>query len=36
MRYWIFQGTDIKGPFSPGEIEASGGVAPEALVCEET
>jgi hypothetical protein len=36
MRYWIFQGADIKGPFSPGEIEAFGGVAPESLVCEET
>ncbi len=36
MRYWVFQGSGIKGPFSPDEIRAAGGVSPESLVCEET
>ncbi len=35
MRYYIYKDSEVAGPFTPEELDASGGVAPDSLVCPE-
>ena len=36
MRYWLFDGEDVIGPFTPQEITARAGFSDSILVCPET
>ena len=36
MKYWLFDGEDVIGPFSPQEIAARAGFSDSILVCPET
>lgn len=35
MKYWLFDGSDVVGPFTPQELAARPGFAPTSLVCPE-
>lgn len=35
MKYWLFDGSDVVGPFTPQELTARPGFAPTSLVCPE-
>lgn len=35
MKYWLFDGNDVVGPFTPQELAARPGFAPTSLVCPE-
>lgn len=35
MKYWLFDGSDVVGPFTPLELAARPGFAPTSLVCPE-
>jgi hypothetical protein len=35
MKYWLFDGEDIIGPFAPYEIAERAGFSPDTLVCPE-
>lgn len=35
MKYWLFDGSDVVGPFTPQELAAWPGFAPTSLVCPE-
>lgn len=35
MKYWLFDGSDVVGPFTPQELAARSGFAPTSLVCPE-
>ena len=36
MKYWLFDGEDVVGPFTPQEITARAGFSDSILVCPET
>lgn len=35
MKYWLFDGSDVVGPFTPQELATRPGFAPTSLVCPE-
>lgn len=35
MKYWLFDGSDVVGPFTPQELAVRPGFAPTSLVCPE-
>jgi hypothetical protein len=35
VKYWLFDGSDVVGPFTPQELAARPGFAPTSLVCPE-